>query len=190
LRLQRRFDQVIEGSQFLTLEALTSNIANQALKLSNEVEDDVVVCVSKPQAIPSARSAQICLRRSRRDFGYPESSLKNTQEQSTLSDPSFASKVMEMVSTSPPAAHTVSIAFGTNLGDRFANIEHALRLLEDPMSISKARLATDGSFDAKTYIIDTSFLYETAPMYVTDQPDFVNGACLVRASGPGASISW
>ena len=33
--------------------------------------------------------------------------------------------------------------------------------------------------DAVLEVVATSFLYETAPMYVTDQPAFVNCACLV-----------
>lgn len=33
-------------------------------------------------------------------------------------------------------------------------------------------------------ITDTSFLYETAPMYVTDQPAFINCGCLVRVPNP------
>jgi len=28
-------------------------------------------------------------------------------------------------------------------------------------------------------VVDTSFMYETAPMYVTDQPRFANCACMV-----------
>jgi dihydroneopterin aldolase/2-amino-4-hydroxy-6-hydroxymethyldihydropteridine diphosphokinase/dihydropteroate synthase len=72
--------------------------------------------------------------------------------------------------------HVVAVAFGSNLGDRLANIEHALRLLEDPDILNPA---DTNSSSRKAYIIDTSFLYETAPMYVTDQPDFMNGACLV-----------
>ena len=61
---------------------------------------------------------------------------------------------------------TYALALGSNLGDRFGNIERALRMLEQQHGIK---------------IVDTSFLYETAPMYVTDQPKFVNGACLVCA---------
>ena len=75
-------------------------------------------------------------------------------------------------------SRTVAIAFGSNLGDRFANIELALRLLESPGKF----LAVGDDInqkDAEIAIVDTSFLYETAPMYVTDQPSFVNGACLV-----------
>ena len=73
----------------------------------------------------------------------------------------------------PSDLHTVAIALGSNLGDRFANIETALRLLEVPSAL----LGVD---EAKVSVIDTSFMYETAPMYVTDQPCFANCACMVR----------
>lgn len=69
--------------------------------------------------------------------------------------------------------HTVALALGANLGDRFANIEAALRLLEVPDALLGLG---DG---VKVSVIDSSFMYETAPMYVTDQPPFANCACMV-----------
>jgi dihydroneopterin aldolase/2-amino-4-hydroxy-6-hydroxymethyldihydropteridine diphosphokinase/dihydropteroate synthase len=66
------------------------------------------------------------------------------------------------------AKHSVAIALGSNLGDRFANIETALRLIEQPN-----QLLTSVAADAIS-VVDTSFMYETAPMYVTDQPRFAN----------------
>ena len=94
--------------------------------------------------------------------------------------------------------HTVAIALGSNLGDRFRNIELALRLLEIPQQL----LSSDGQEEsdeqgevkdekdspleltAMVSVVNTSFLYETAPMYVTDQPSYINGACLVNAFSP------
>ena len=70
--------------------------------------------------------------------------------------------------------HLAAIALGSNLGDRFANIEAALRLLERP----ECRPSSQSS---GVTIVNTSFLYETAPMYVTDQPSFLNCACIVRS---------
>lgn len=66
--------------------------------------------------------------------------------------------------------HRAVIALGSNLGDRFQNIELALRLLEENPQ------------NANVDVVDTSFIYETAPMYVTDQPPFLNCACIVRLS--------
>ncbi|KXN93370.1 Folic acid synthesis protein fol1, partial [Leucoagaricus sp. SymC.cos] len=62
---------------------------------------------------------------------------------------------------------------------RFYNIEYALRLLENPSQVaSEAELGPS----PRLAIIDTSFLYETTPMYVTDQPAFINGACTIETN--------
>jgi 2-amino-4-hydroxy-6-hydroxymethyldihydropteridine diphosphokinase/dihydropteroate synthase len=64
-----------------------------------------------------------------------------------------------------PAAqkHTAYIALGSNLGDRIGWIEKACNLMSE-RGITVKR---------------TSCLWETAPMYVEDQNNFVNGACEV-----------
>ncbi|KAG1765554.1 Dihydropteroate synthase-like protein [Suillus occidentalis] len=74
------------------------------------------------------------------------------------------------------AKHNVAIALGSNLGDRFANIETALYLIEQPNQLL-ASVAADA-----VSVVDTSFMYETAPMYVTNQPRFANCACLVETT--------
>jgi dihydroneopterin aldolase/2-amino-4-hydroxy-6-hydroxymethyldihydropteridine diphosphokinase/dihydropteroate synthase len=70
-----------------------------------------------------------------------------------------------------------ALALGSNVGDTFANIEAALRLLEDPGLVA----AHPGG---RIEIVDTSFLYETEPMYFSNQPKFINGACLVWHCAP------
>lgn len=60
------------------------------------------------------------------------------------------------------------IALGSNLGDRIAEIERACREM-DARGITVTR---------------TSSLWETEPMYVTDQDRFVNGACEVGQPVP------
>ena len=60
--------------------------------------------------------------------------------------------------------HHAVLALGSNLGDRVGNIEKALRILE--------------SHDI--FIMDTSFMYESAAMYVVSQPKFANAACTVH----------
>jgi 2-amino-4-hydroxy-6-hydroxymethyldihydropteridine diphosphokinase len=68
--------------------------------------------------------------------------------------------------------YRVFLAVGSNLGDRFQNIARALDMLCDP------------SFDKSSYVpsrlIRTSFLHSTSPMYVTDQPPFLNGAVEIQ----------
>ena len=64
--------------------------------------------------------------------------------------------------------HRAMIALGSNLGDRFSLIEQACRKME-----------SNG-----LQVMQTSFLYETAPMYVIDQGAFYNGVCEVSRSYP------
>lgn len=75
------------------------------------------------------------------------------------------------------------------MDDRLQNIEQALRYLENVKcaveNLQGTLEAPDGSID----VVNTSFLYETAPMYVTDQPSFINGACLVSIINSLVSLS-
>jgi dihydroneopterin aldolase/2-amino-4-hydroxy-6-hydroxymethyldihydropteridine diphosphokinase/dihydropteroate synthase len=133
--------------------------------------------VAKPHALALADSAEIEITRDLSDY----SSLSITNTKKARRDSRLARLISDIQPPMDEKPHfrKVAIAFGSNLGDRFANIEYALRLLEYP---GKFLAVGDGidQKDAEIVIIDTSFLYETAPMYVTDQPSFVNGACLVR----------
>ena len=74
-----------------------------------------------------------------------------------------------------PSTYSAAIALGSNLGDSFHNIEYALRLLE----YLPQEEHLDGIDLPFIIIIDTSFLYKTKPMYLTEQPPFINAACLV-----------
>jgi dihydroneopterin aldolase/2-amino-4-hydroxy-6-hydroxymethyldihydropteridine diphosphokinase/dihydropteroate synthase len=57
----------------------------------------------------------------------------------------------------------VYIALGSNLGDRLGNFDKALKMLQ------KEGLE----------ILDVSGLYESEPMYVEEQPRFLNAVCKV-----------
>ena len=69
--------------------------------------------------------------------------------------------------TSKSYKYVAHVAVGSNLGDRFQNIRKALQLLDA---------------DNTVRLTQTSFLYETKPMYVTDQPAFLNGAVELRTN--------
>lgn len=69
---------------------------------------------------------------------------------------------MHTPSTSPTSRRAV-IAFGSNVGDRERNINSALKELARHLKA-----------------VSCSGLYETAPMYVEDQPAFLNGALVVE----------
>ncbi|CBS89013.1 2-amino-4-hydroxy-6-hydroxymethyldihydropteridine diphosphokinase [Azospirillum lipoferum] len=66
---------------------------------------------------------------------------------------------MAELTPTPSSPVTVHLALGGNMGDRAANLAEAIRRLGEAVEI-----------DAQ------SALYETAPMYVTDQPAFLNMA--------------
>ena len=69
-----------------------------------------------------------------------------------------------------PAAPTpvrVALALGANLGDRARSISSVISALDAHESIR---------------VTDTSFLYETAPMYYHDQPRFLNAACTIETT--------
>lgn len=74
--------------------------------------------------------------------------------------------------------HRVLVAFGSNMGYRIGHIEKAL------MEMDRRRLR----------IKSVSGLYETEPMYVTDQDVFLNGVCEVRKTAKDdilqASSDW
>ena len=66
------------------------------------------------------------------------------------------------------------LGIGTNLGDRAGNVRTALRKLEDLPTIQLGRVSS---------------LYESAPVGVTDQPDFLNLVAAARTSlGPLALL--
>jgi dihydroneopterin aldolase/2-amino-4-hydroxy-6-hydroxymethyldihydropteridine diphosphokinase/dihydropteroate synthase len=143
--------QGIGKTSYLTLEALTTYVAKETLtvlakEFGLDVEPLVTVSVAKPCALVYADASEVQITRIYDDFQIAP-----------------LSKLSKAV-----------IAFGSNLEDRFHNIEYALRLLEDPSS-----LLPEAGSHSQVSVTDTSFLYETAPMYVTDQPAFINGACLV-----------
>ena len=67
----------------------------------------------------------------------------------------------------------VAVAFGSNLGDRQRHIAAALERLERLMQIDRV-----------------SGVYETEPMYVEDQPSFLNGVVIgVTNLGPLAFVT-
>uniref|UniRef100_A0A8H7XQC3 Pterin-binding domain-containing protein n=1 Tax=Psilocybe cubensis TaxID=181762 RepID=A0A8H7XQC3_PSICU len=166
--------EAVSASDFLTLEALTSYIASETLTfLSSRQSPAVSVRIAKPSALPLARSSEVEIYRTAADYpGFEDEAACTTPK---------VEKIAVAVERHENDAHTVAIALGSNLGDSVRNIEYALRLLETPLEILRH---SDVSMDAEPYVnvVDTSFMYESAPMYVTDQPSFINCACMVETN--------
>ncbi|KAJ7481629.1 Dihydropteroate synthase-like protein [Mycena latifolia] len=170
--MTRELHEKIAKSSYRTLEALTSYIAKETLRqLAMEKTDSirppplVTVKVAKPSAIVFASSSEIEIWRTYED--YPETFIRGMQQ-----GPGSQNLALDM------PTHTAALALGSNIGDRFYNIELALRLLEAPEAIL-------GTKDATIAVVNTSFMYESAPMYITDQPSFLNCACMIETNlGP------
>lgn len=60
--------------------------------------------------------------------------------------------------------HTVSLLFGSNLGDRNLHIQQAMKSLQDELGKAEK----------------TSSFYETEPWGVSDQPYYLNAAMIIR----------
>lgn len=185
----RSISDYVAASSYKTVESLATSIARVAV-LQNKVEK-VRVSVDKPSAIMFASSAGVEVERTR-EFFEQEALLEEQQlhaatpsAAATAVAPAAAAIIRSGLphttsSVSPaqrsPSAmnksvsnldkgwHVVAIALGSNVGDRAANIEAAVQALSEAQDC---------------ILVDTSFLYETAPMYVVDQPEFLNAACRI-----------
>ncbi|KAF9564085.1 Dihydropteroate synthase [Agrocybe pediades] len=168
--------EAVSSSSYLTLEALTSFVALETLSLLKSYNPSPIVTVriAKPSALVLAKSAEVVLSRTLDD--YP---LDNDGNE-CLPD----AEAIEEIAVSAERdgnPHTVAIALGSNLGDSFKNIEYALRLLERPQELLIDAALPIG-VEPFVNVVNTSFLYESAPMYVTDQPSFINCACMVETN--------
>ncbi|KAI3614388.1 folic acid synthesis protein [Moniliophthora roreri] len=158
----------VEKTGYLTLEALVSFIALETLReLYKERKNStpkVIVKAAKPYALVFAGSSEVEICRTFEDY---------------RGELEFPSSIVQY-SSGESESHTAIIALGSNIGDSFQNIEQALRLLEQPQQVTEegASFRRDAFLD----IMNTSFLYESAPMYVTNQPPFINCACLVETN--------
>lgn len=75
----------------------------------------------------------------------------------------------------------VYVAVGSNMGDKFNNFMTAISMLEETSAKHLQRkFLSPSSEEPLIRLVRTSFLRETAPMYVTDQPSFLNGAVELR----------
>ncbi|KAJ9091405.1 hypothetical protein QFC19_009115 [Naganishia cerealis] len=74
---------------------------------------------------------------------------------------------------------TAYIAIGTNLGDRIRNIHDALAALP---RISEESIGSGYTGQRMLRVTRCSQLYESAPMYVLDQPEFINGAIQIQTN--------
>lgn len=167
----------------MSLESLASLVARITLRHANQPGDIVTVRAAKPKALVFADAAEVEIVRTSHDYPTPTEVGGSVLGFPSLGlDPPVRSSTLHFLTqdslSSRPGEHLAALALGSNLGDRFANIEAALRLLDQPELIPASK---EQGTSTSLAVVNTSFLYETAPMYVTDQPSFLNCACIVRS---------
>ncbi|KAH9854624.1 Dihydropteroate synthase [Lenzites betulinus] len=181
--LEQHIFDYVEVSKFLTVESLTSEVAKSTLAFLADVSARITVRISKPSALLTAEASELEVTRTFADIGagVANSALSGTTSTSSRGRDVWTSagsaSSSKPSSTYPSLPHKAAIAIGSNMGDRFANIECALRLLEAPGADFE-----NWSGDPRVVVVDTSFMYESAPMYVAEQPRFINCACIVETN--------
>jgi len=191
---------IVRNTDYGTVESLSTDIArfcfahpflappsaltSTASAVSPKV-DRIAVRVDKPSAVAlaSAAGAEVVRERSffqARPLSLPIRSFFNDGS-SPLVDEGTSENALDPWSTA-------FISLGSNLGAQSGFIHSALRLLGSARRLAGASGREQWSFDAETSlesickVVDTSFMYETAPMYVEDQPRFLNAAAEIRTT--------
>ncbi|KZV74986.1 Dihydropteroate synthase [Peniophora sp. CONT] len=179
-RLGQHLRKATEASSFISLEALASLAAKTSLVLAQAPAAIVTVRAGKPKAIVFAEAAEVEITRTLSD--YPElRRVANKLAQPLTGNLNLAPLLRSVGHTfevTSDKMNTVALALGSNIGDRFANIEAALQILEK----WHTRFSGGPGATIEFHVVDTSFMYETEPMYVTDQPKFANCAVMVRTN--------
>lgn len=106
-----------------------------------------------------ADSVRVCISKPSAIMHASRSSVEVLRNRSSFGLPPLSINI--------PSTHMAILALGSNLGKRKHYIEASVLALDQ---------------HPKIQVVDTSFFYETAPMYYEDQPRFLNGACRVQTS--------
>jgi hypothetical protein len=144
---------------------IAKTFAIRELKLSAEAKEKSEV--ESPKSRPPEYGREYKLE----EKAQPEVEAEYSEAGSRVLDPKYdvnASKE-QSAGTIPTTAF---VALGSNVGDRLGNIENACREMDS---------------DPDIRIVRTSPLYETDPMYVSDQDRFLNGVCEVTISANAVS---
>ena len=123
------------------------------------------VSILRKSNVPALFHARVFQMRHQSSFKEPPKTAQWTQYSLDEFAPPLAERdALPEGSKKTPTVHTAYIALGSNLGNRIGWIESACKLMSSRQDIKIHR---------------TSCLWETEPMYVTDQGSFVNGVCEV-----------
>ncbi|KAI8983514.1 Dihydropteroate synthase-like protein [Pilobolus umbonatus] len=156
----RTLTRRIEASAYKTIEALGVTIARLAIEKC--FVNKISVRIEKPSAILFADCSGIEVTR---DCDWLRRILAEEEKAGPFVH--YTKKIKFSKEIPADYTETAYIAFGSNVGDRVKNINMALDRIES---------------HCNSVVIDTSFLYETPPMYYEKQASFLNGVCKVLTS--------
>ncbi|CAD6887369.1 unnamed protein product [Tilletia controversa] len=193
---------IAKSTDYGTVEALSTAIAQLCFAENYLPTDDdsdqprtpridrISVRVDKPSAVILASAAGAEVVRNRTFFHQRPHSLPIESFFSEYSTP------VRTINGSAPGFqwYTAFLSLGSNLGVRSAAIHSALRLLNsarkaqgktghDRWAFKSDSSQADGDIPL-CKMVDTSFMYETAPMYVEKQPRFLNAAVEITTRLP------
>ncbi|KAJ1978041.1 trifunctional dihydropteroate synthetase [Dimargaris verticillata] len=164
----RTLTQLVEASQYKTVEALASAIARAVITRCHVPK--LTVRVEKPSALAFAAGAGVELTRTLADYAS-ESEASAAERNAQLLDAGIAAdrrlSLSQVVPSDSSRPHYAWLALGSNQGSPAQQIHEALACL---------------SQSQHTRVTNTSFLYCTPPMYRTDQAKFLNCACTVQTN--------
>ncbi|OLY80509.1 Folic acid synthesis protein fol1 [Smittium mucronatum] len=153
-KLVRNVVQYVElGTGYLTIEALATAIARVCI-IDFGLEK-VSILIKKPCVLMFASCSAVKITRTRAQL-LKELNFSYSPDSNISSLPTSKSDNLK---------HVAYIAVGTNLGDRLDNIHKSIRMINQSSSCK---------------VVDTGFLYQSAPMYFEDQPIFLNSALKVK----------
>lgn len=159
----------VEDSSYKTVEAFVTSVAQVICEAGVA---KVTVRAEKPSALTFADAAGVEVTRTKEYFDNEKKSHELLQGGYSGTASHSSSNLLEkpLFPDSGPLAsnaqhhddgkeHTVFIAFGSNIGNSLSAIQGAITELQNN----------------NITILETSSIYESDPMYVTDQPNFYNG---------------
>lgn len=185
----KRLAALVGRSRCYTLEALSTGIIADVFMTPDCARvEAVTVRIDKPEAfskLPAVPCVEITRNRS-----YFSNRRQRRASSIWRADAAAATAAAEAAaSTVDPTVDgrvgvvTAYLAIGTNIGDRVANISTAMRLLQTvpaDLAVNPSSVAAHSAPFVR--LVATSFLYETPPAYVLDQPPFLNGALCVETN--------
>ena len=176
--LSKRVESVCAEAKCFTLESLCTVVARECLfgpASGAGAVKAVRVRIEKPEALKRAKWPAVEVHRTRAYYELEDAHWGPPRPPALVYKSASESEISASASRSLSGA-TVYLVLGSNLGARSAHLRAALRLLNG--GALDAALAP-GDF---LRVVDTSWLYETAPAYVTDQRAFLNAAVRVQTS--------